>query len=97
MNFVAYGRLVYNSKAYGTRNNRDYAIYAFAGLQLPINKCKTIKKDINKILKKKQVFLKKFQKLAGKLQHASLGIPGGAGLFSPIQMAILQIILTDWR
>jgi hypothetical protein len=57
----------------------------------------------------KQVPLKRFQELAGKLQHASMGIPGGAGLFSPLQMAMLgspehifmshylQEALKDWR
>jgi len=43
---------------------------------------------------------KKFQVLAGKLQHASYGIPGGAGLFSPIDMAATQakddmVIITE--
>jgi hypothetical protein len=78
-------------------------------LQLPQEKCKTIAQLIRKILKKKRVSLNKFQKLAGKLQHASFGIPGGKGLFSPVQMAMtknpdfinitneLKIILSDWR
>ena len=84
-------------------NGQDYT------LQLPPEKCKTIAQQIRKILKKKRVSLNKFQKIAGKLQHASFGIPGGTGLFSPIQMAMahdpefinitpeLKIILTDWR
>ena len=50
-----------------------------------------------------------YQKLAGKLQHASYGIPGGKGLFRPIQQAVqgnpefinitteLKQILGDWR
>ncbi len=33
--------------------------------------------------------LNDYQKLAGKLQHALFGIPGGAGLFSPLQEAML--------
>jgi hypothetical protein len=78
-------------------------------LQLPIAKCQAIRLLIRKILKSKRISLNKFQKLAGKLQHASFGIPGGAGLFSPIQMAMahspdfinitneLVIILEDWR
>eukprot|EP00957_Ditylum_brightwellii_P040263 3046864-Ditylum_brightwellii.AAC.1 len=53
--------------------------------------------------------LKRYQELSGKLQHASLGIPGGGGLFSPLQMAILgdpefiritpflQEALLDWQ
>ena len=56
----------------------------------------------------KQATLNRFQKLGGKLQHASLGFPGGKGLFSSIQMAMkgnpefinltpnLKQILTDW-
>ena len=31
---------------------------------------------------------KVMEKLAGSLQHASFGIPGGSGLFSPIQVAL---------
>ena len=49
------------------------------------------------------------EKLAGRLQHASFGIPGGAGLFSPVQVALkgtrqwlrvtlnLTQCLQDWR
>ena len=78
-------------------------------LQLPPKKCETIRKLINKIIKLKRVSLNKFQKLSGKLQHASFGIPGGSGLFSPIQRSMtnnpdfinitneLITILTDWR
>ena len=47
--------------------------------------------------------------LAGKLQHASFGIPGGRGMFSPIQAAMvgdpdfinmtdaLRLCLEDWH
>ena len=78
-------------------------------IQLPLKKCKEIQKQIQKLLKMKRASLNKYQKLAGKLQHASFGIPGGAGLFSPIQMAMkndpefitltsdLKQILADWR
>jgi hypothetical protein len=78
-------------------------------LHLPKSKCEAIRQLINKITSKKRVSLNKFQKLAGKLQHASFGIPGGAGLFSPIQRAMsknpdfinitkeLITILHDWR
>jgi hypothetical protein len=78
-------------------------------LQLPPQKCEKIRKLIKHIINLKRVSLNKFQKLAGKLQHASFGIPGGTGLFSPIQKAMsnnpdfinitkdLVIILEDWR
>ena len=32
--------------------------------------------------------MNEFQKLAGKLQHDSMGIPGGRSMFTPINMAI---------
>ena len=78
-------------------------------LQLPPSKCLAIKLLIKKITRSKRISLNKFQKLTGKLQHASFGIPGGTGLFSPLQRAMshnpdfinitkeLIIILHDWR
>jgi hypothetical protein len=78
-------------------------------IQLPPQKCDKIVKLIKKILKSKAVPLKRFQELTGKLQHASMGIPGGTGLFSPLQMAMLgnpayikidkylTSTLCDWR
>ena len=78
-------------------------------LQLPPPKCEKIRILTKNIITSKRISLNKFQKLAGKLQHASFGIPGGAGLFSPIQRAMannpdfinitkeLITILEDWR
>ena len=78
-------------------------------LTLPASKCQKIRSLIKKILKMSRCSLKKYQKLAGKLQHASYGIPGGTGLFTPIQMAMagnplfinltpdLKQALEDWR
>jgi len=60
----------------------------------------TITALIKTIVKNPRCHLKKFQVLAGKLQHASYGIPGGAGLFSPIEMAAThakEATLLDWR
>ena len=51
-------------------------------------KCTDICTIMRKLLKKHRVTLNKFQKLAGKLQHASMGISGGRSLFTPIDMAI---------
>jgi hypothetical protein len=78
-------------------------------IRLPSKKCQEIITFIRKILKIKRPSLNKYQKLAGKLQHASFGIPGGTGLFTPIQMAMsgnpsfipltseLKCILKDWQ
>jgi hypothetical protein len=78
-------------------------------IRLPSKKCNDIIVFIRKILKIKRPSLNKYQKLAGKLQHASFGIPGGTGLFTPIQMAMsgnpqfvpltseLKCILKDWQ
>ena len=84
-------------------NGVDYTI------QLSPERCAKIVRLINKTVKMKACPLNKFQKVAGKLQHASFGIPGGKGLFSPIYNALQGdpkfIILTkmliatlkDWR
>ena len=84
-------------------NGKDFT------LQLPTPKCEAIRKMTKTIITSKRVSLNKFQKLAGKLQHASFGIPGGKSLFSPIQRAMarnpdfinitkeLITILEDWR
>eukprot|EP00957_Ditylum_brightwellii_P158087 12033272-Ditylum_brightwellii.AAC.1 len=42
-----------------------------------------------KVLRQAATLVKQYQVLMGKLQHTSLGIPGGHGLFSPLQMALL--------
>lgn len=78
-------------------------------ITLPQKKVKKIATQITKILKQQAVSLNKYQKLAGKLQHASFGLPGGPGLFSPIDVAMkgeptiitlspaLRTCLMDWR
>lgn len=60
-------------------------------IQLPPAKCDKIGKLMKTVCKSKSCHLKKFQVLAGKLQHASYGIPGGAGLFSPIDQAAIKV------
>jgi hypothetical protein len=78
-------------------------------IQLPQQKCRDTISLIKKLLKQKRSSLNKYQKVAGKLQHASYGLPGGKGLFSPIQIAMsgnpdfitltkdLIIIFKDWQ
>ena len=81
----------------------NYTIY------LPKKKMDTIVKELSKIQRLKSIPLNRFQKIAGKLQHASYAMPGGWGLFSPIQMAMrgnprhvkitpfLAETLKDWK
>ena len=57
-------------------------------IQLPLKKCKDICVLMRKLLKKRCVKLNEFKKLAGKLQHASMGIPRGRSLSIPINMDI---------
>ena len=78
-------------------------------IQLPESKVKKIVALIKQVLHSKATPLKRFQELAGKIQHASFGIPGGRGLFSPIYAAMigdphfvyinagLRRALEDWR
>ena len=78
-------------------------------ITLPSDKSRKIEKLTKQILKSKAAPLKRFQELAGKLQHASLAIHGGRGLFSPIYRATkgdpefvtitkdLKRTLEDWR
>jgi hypothetical protein len=78
-------------------------------IQLPPSKCQTIIVLIRKMQKSQRASLNKYQKLAGKLQHASFGLPHGRALFSPLQRAMknnppfisltpeLHQILDDWR
>jgi hypothetical protein len=77
-------------------------------IQLPTEKCNKIIKQIKDLIKIKRPSLNKYQKIAGKLQHASFGLPNGRALFTPIQMAMvgnpkfialtdeLKQILLDW-
>ena len=53
-------------------------------IQLTPKKANEIFKMIRSILKQQKLSLNKSQKIVGKLQYASFGIPGGQGLFSPI-------------
>ena len=94
-------------------NKKEILGWIFDGKEFTITlskeKCDTIIMQLRKLLKINRPSLNKFQKIAGKLQHASLGIPTGAALFSPIQMAMkynpafitltgeLRQILEDWK
>ena len=84
-------------------NGEDYTIV------LPKKKLDKITKEIDKARRRKKIPLKQMQELAGKLQHASFAMPGGWGLFSPIQASMagnpkkvkitseLSECLADWK
>jgi hypothetical protein len=84
-------------------NGKNYTMH------LPEKKIKDIILQIRKMLQKKRPSLNHYQRLAGKLQHASYGLPGGQGFFSPLQMAMvgdpefinltpaLKECLKDWQ
>ena len=57
-------------------------------IRLPAKKWTDVRTLAKKILKRRTATLQSFQRLAGKLQHASFGIPGGKSLFTPIDMAM---------
>ena len=79
-------------------------------IELPETKATKILQQLKTTLRKKAVKLNDFQKLVGKLRHASLGIPAGKGLFTPINHALkgdpafvklpnnsdLKLALHDW-
>ena len=58
-------------------------------IQLPPEKVDKIVTTLKSLSKKRRVRLKDFQKFAGSLHHASMGIPaGGRGLFTTIWKAM---------
>ena len=59
-------------------------------IALPPKKIEKVKAALKRMRKKKWVPLKEFQKLAGILHHASLGMPGGRGLFTGIWKAMAK-------
>jgi hypothetical protein len=63
-------------------NGQDFTIH------LPETKAKRLIKITKQTANKPIVTLNEFQKMAGKLNHAAIGIPAGKGLFSPIYHAM---------
>ena len=59
-------------------------------IALPPKKVEKVKAALKKMRKRRWVPLKDFQKLAGILHHASLGMPGGRGLFTGIWTAMAK-------
>ena len=57
-------------------------------IQLPPEKVEKMVTTLKSLSKKKKTRIKDFQKIAGSLHHASMGIPGGRGLFTTIWQAM---------
>jgi len=53
-------------------------------MKLPMEKVTTIQKSLLQVTRAKVVRLGEFEKLNGKLMHATIGIPNGWGLLSPL-------------
>ena len=78
-------------------------------IKIPANKNSDMCNLMRRIQIKLRVALTEYQKLAGKIQHASLAMPSGRSLFTPLDMAmkgdpdfvsitpVLQQCLEDWR
>ena len=78
-------------------------------IQLPPEKCATICSQLRQLRKSNRASLNRFQRVAGRLQHAAMGMPGGKALFTPIDMAmkgdpeyitltpVLRQCLEDWQ
>ena len=55
---------------------------------LPSEKSKKIQLILKQLAKKESCTLNEFQKVAGKLNHACIGLPSGRGLLSPVNNAM---------
>ncbi len=63
-------------------NGRDYTI------QLPPDKVTKLQDRLTEILTEKEAPYNEFEKVMGKINHASIGIPNGRGLSAPIYQAM---------
>ena len=78
-------------------------------LTLPEEKQHKLVKTLSLLIRRKNATRKEMEKILGKLQHASLSMPGGWGLFSTLQMCMagqratipitpfLREAFRDWR
>ena len=81
----------------------------FYTITLPTAKLEKLVHDIRNMEQRKAIPFKQFQKIAGRLQHAALGLVGGTTLMSPIWQAMqgepayinvkeaTKTALKDWR
>ena len=68
-------------------------------IELSTSKQEAIERELKQALKKKRGLpFKKFEKLVGKLRHASVGIPAGKYLFGPInQLIAIHPRIIHWK
>jgi hypothetical protein len=59
-------------------------------ITLPPTKVQKIVQTLTRLKKAKRIALLEFQKIAGSLLHAAIGIPGGRGLFTQIWTAMAK-------
>jgi len=59
-------------------------------IELPAKKVLSLEGDISAVLRHKGCTNKELQSILGKLQHASLAIPGGRGLLGPVYQKLQQ-------
>ncbi len=59
-------------------------------IQLPPDKVQKLQDKLDAILEEPQVPHKEYEKIMGKLNHASIGIPNGRGLSAPVYRAMKQ-------
>ena len=57
-------------------------------ISLPAAKATTIITELERILKKSRIPIRRFQKIVGKLRHATLVLPSTLSLFSPLNKAL---------
>ena len=57
-------------------------------IELPADKIGKIGEQIDQTLSARSVWRRDYEKLLGRVQHASLGVPGSAGMFTLLNMAL---------
>ena len=59
-------------------------------IELPDGKIEAIGELIDRAKAARSIPRRDYEKLLGKIRHASLGVPGSAGLFTPLNMALRE-------
>ena len=57
-------------------------------IELPAKKNKIITSGIKQAVRQKGIKFKDYEKLLGKLRHATIGVPGSKGLFTPLNRVL---------